>query len=66
MVFKKPTDEYQWVFFMQLTQDECIMIEINSQKLNKGEDISIQLSFRSHFLNYTDKKKRQKTRNQSK
>jgi beta-N-acetylglucosaminidase len=39
MVFKKPTDEYQWVFFMRLTQDECIMIEINSQTLNKGKNI---------------------------
>ena len=65
MVFKKPTDEYQWVFFMRLFQDEYIL-EINSQTLNKGGNISIQLSFRSHFLNYTDKKKRQKTRNQSK
>ena len=65
MVFKKPTDEYQWVFFMRLFQEEYIL-EINSQTLNKGGNISIQLSFRSHFLNYTDKKKRQKTRNQSK
>ncbi len=65
MVFKKPTDEYQWVFFMRLFQDEYI-VEINSQTLKKGENISIQLSFRCHLLNYTDKKKRQKTRNQSK
>ena len=65
MVFKKPTDEYQWVFFMRLFQEEYIL-EINSQTLNKGGNISIQLSFRSHFLNYTDKKKRRKTRNQSK
>ena len=38
MVFKKPTDEYQWVFSMRLFQEEYIL-EINSQTLNKGKNI---------------------------